>query len=137
MKKNKHQPLAEWHEQRFNEDARRRGYYDIIPGLKGDFNFAIIRKNIICGMHMHKKQTDFFVVASGCVLFRLLDENGKEEKIVVSENTRKTLVIRPRLWHGYRALEKSVVIFYIDQKFNIEDEFRKKTNAKDWEIEIK
>jgi dTDP-4-dehydrorhamnose 3,5-epimerase-like enzyme len=137
MKKNKFEPLAQWYEQRFNEDARRRGYYDIFPGLKGDSNFAVIRKNIICGMHMHKKQTDFFAVAFGCVLFRLLDENGNEEKIILSEHTQKTLVIKPGIWHGYMALESSVLVFYIDHKFNPEDEFRKKTSEKDWETEIK
>ena len=93
----------QWHDHRFNEDARRRGFYDIVPGLPGDFNFAHMNAGVICGLHMHKSQTDYFAVAKGSILVRLLYEDGRpEEKFIVSEYTRKTLVIPPGVWHGYK-----------------------------------
>lgn len=129
--------LTQFHEQRFHEDARRRGFYDIIPGLQGDMNFAVMPAGIISGMHMHKIHTDYFTVAKGRVMFRLVAEDGKEEKVVLSEHSRKTLIIQPGIWHGYKSLEPSVMVFYISQKFNEDDEFKKPTKPEEWEIEIK
>lgn len=138
MKKDKKiHSIGTIHTHRFHEDERRRGFYDVIPDLRGDMNFSHMQAGIIAGMHLHKKQTDYFTVISGSVLFRLVTKNGKEERIVLSSHSRKTLVIPPGIWHGYRSLETSILLFYIDQKFNINDELRKPTKPLDWEIPIK
>lgn len=130
--------MAEWHEFRFHEDYRRRGFYDIVPGLKGDMNFTHMNAGVIAGLHMHKVHTDYFTVAKGSVMIRLVYDDGRpEEKFVLSEHTHKTLMIPPGVWHGYRSLEPSILVFYTDEKFNIEDEFKRETKAEDWEIEIK
>ena len=50
-------------EQRYHEDDRRRGFYDIVPGLKGDMNFTHVQKGSIAGLHLHKEQSDYFIVA--------------------------------------------------------------------------
>lgn len=131
------QPIGKLHKQRFNEDDRRRGFYDIIPGLKGDMNFTHVPKGSIAGLHLHKKQTDSFAVAKGRMLFRLITEGGDEERIVLSSHSRKTLLIPPRVWHGYKALEDTILLSYIDQKFNKNDEYRRKTKPKDWESPIR
>jgi dTDP-4-dehydrorhamnose 3,5-epimerase-like enzyme len=126
------------HDQRFHEDARRKGFYDIFPGLPGDVNFTHMQAGIICGLHKHEKQTDYFAVAKGSVMFRLVYEDDRpEEKFVLSEHSKRTLEISPGVWHGYKSLEPSVLVFYIDQKYSTEDEHRKSTSAEDWEIEIK
>jgi len=126
-----------WYEYRFHEDYRRRGFYDIIPVLPGEMNFTYMQPGIISGLHMHKKHTDYFTVAKGSIMIRLVDGDGKEEKFVLSEHTHKTLIIPPGIWHGYKALEPSILIFYIDRKFNSDDEFRQETKAGEWEIEIR
>ena len=130
-------PIGKLHDQRFHEDDRRRGFYDIVPGLKGDLNFTHVPKGSIAGMHMHKEQSDYFVVAKGAMLFRLITEDGREERITLSPYSRKTLIIPPGVWHGYKALEDSIVIFYIDQKFNTSDEHRRVTTPEEWMSEIK
>ncbi|KKR07383.1 MAG: hypothetical protein UT33_C0001G0002 [Candidatus Peregrinibacteria bacterium GW2011_GWC2_39_14] len=128
----------EWHAHRFHEDARRRGFYDIIPGLPGEMNFSHMPTGVICGLHMHKQHTDYFSVAKGSILMRLIYEDGHpEEKFVVSEYTRQTIIIPPGVWHGYKALEPTVLIFYINQKFDITDELRRSTQPEDWTMEIK
>ncbi len=128
----------QFYDQRFHEDARRRGFYDIIPGLAGDMNFTHMNAGIISGLHMHPKHTDYFVVAKGALLFRLIYSDGRpEEKIVVSEHTHKTLLIPPGVWHGYKSLEPSVVLFYTDHKFDPTDELRRETTPEEWQIEIK
>lgn len=129
--------LADFHTQRFNEDERRRGLYDIVPGLSGDMNFSYMQAGIIAGMHMHLRQTDYFTVAKGSVLFRLVSEDGQEERVLLSEQSRKTLIIKPGIWHGYRSLEPSILIFYIDKKYNPDDEHRRPTDSSEWEIPIK
>lgn len=126
-----------FHAQRFHEDERRRGYYDVVPGLPGDMNFTDMPAGVIAGMHMHKKQTDYFAVAKGRVLFRLIWEDGKEERVVLSAHSRKTLVIPPGVWHGYKSLEPSILLFYISEKFNIGDEHKKPTSEEEWQTPIK
>jgi dTDP-4-dehydrorhamnose 3,5-epimerase-like enzyme len=128
----------QFHEQRFHEDARRRGFYDIVPGLKGEMNFSHMNPGVICGMHMHRQQTDYFIVAKGSILMRLVYDDGRpEEKFVLSEHTHKTVVIPPGVWHGYKSLEPTVLVFYIDHKFNVDDESRRPTQADEWDIEIR
>jgi dTDP-4-dehydrorhamnose 3,5-epimerase len=130
--------MAQWHEQRFHEDYRRRGFYDVIPQLLGDMNVTHMNAGVISGMHMHKRQTDYFVVAKGSIMVRLIYEDERPpEKFVLSEHSHRTLIIPPHVWHGYKALEASVLVFYIDRKFSQDDEFRRPTVEDDWEIEIR
>lgn len=126
----------QWHEHRCHEDARRRGFYDIVPGLPGDINFTHMNPGIICGMHMHKQQTDYFAVIKGSILMRLVYDDGRpEEKFVISEHTHKTVTIPPGVWHGYKSLEPATLIFYIDRKFNNSDEFKRTTKPEDWKVD--
>lgn len=125
----------QFHEYRSREDHRRKGRYDIVPGLAGDMNFSVHPPGVIPeDLHMHKIHTDYFTVAEGRVLFRLVYEDGREEKFTVSGNDSKTLVVPPGVWHNYMALEPSVMIFYIDRKYDAADEFRKPVGPEGWMI---
>lgn len=127
--------MPKFYEYRTHSDHRRSGSYDIIPDVDGDFNFTKHPVGIIPEeLHMHKNQTDHFVVISGKVMFRLVYEDGKEEKFLMTENDNKTLIIKPGIWHGYVALKPSIMAFYLSHKFNSSDEFRKKTNPSEWEL---
>ena len=128
--------ISAMHEQRFHEDDRRRGFYDVIPGLKGDINFTHVPKGSIAGLHLHKKQTDYFAIAHGAMLFRLITGDGSEERVVLSTHSRKTLIIPPNVWHGYKALEDTILLAYIDHKFDSNDEHRQTTKSEDWESPI-
>lgn len=83
---------------------------------------------------MHKKQTDYFAVVEGRVLFRLVYDDGREEKFIFSESDKKTLIIPPGVWHGYMALEPSIMVFYISHKYDADDEFRKSCDPDGWKI---
>lgn len=127
--------MAKFHQFRTHFDQRRNGRYDIIPILEGDLNFTFHFPKIIPKeLHMHKKQTDYFIVAKGKVMFRLVNKKGKEEKFVITENDNKTVIIKPNTWHGYVALEESIMIFYITHKYDAADEFRKKTKTSEWKL---
>ena len=128
--------MPQFYEYRTHSDRRRSGSYDIIPGMEGDFNFTKHPAGIIPEeLHMHKRQTDYFAIAQGKVMFRLAYEDGRpEEKIIMTEDDHKTLIIPPGVWHGYTALEPSIMIFYLSHKFDPSDEFRRKTDFAEWQI---
>ncbi len=123
------------HEYRRHEDNRRKGSYDIVPNLPGDMNFTVHPKGVIPEeLHLHKKQTDYFTVAQGKVMFLLVDKKGKAEKFILSSADHKTLIISPGTWHGYTALEdNTIMVFYISHKFDTSDEFRRKCDPSDWD----
>lgn len=124
----------QFHDYRIHEDERRKGRYDIIPGLAGDLNFSVHPAGVVPeDLHMHKVHADYFTVARGRVLFRLQYEDGREEKFALSAQDHKTLIIPPGVWHNYAALEPSLMIFYIDQKFDTADEFRRPVDAEGWQ----
>lgn len=127
----------QFHEHRVHKDSRRAGSYDIIPGFEGDMNFTKHTPLVIPSeLHMHKHQTDYFAVAEGKVLFRLVYEDGRlEEKFILSTDDFRTLIIPPGIWHGYMALEPSIMIFYISHKFDISDEFRRPCYPEEWQFE--
>ena len=125
-----------FHEYRVHEDHRRRGSYDVVPSLPGDLNFTIHNPEVRPEeLHMHKDQTDYFAVAKGRVLFRLEDKDGKEEKFIMTEDDHKTLEIPPGIWHGYMALEPSIMVFYLTHKYDPNDEFRRPVDAEGWTLE--
>ncbi len=126
--------MPQFIEYRVHEDHRRSGSYDIFPGLPGDVCFTRHPAGIVPDeLHMHKKHTDYFTVASGSVKFRLIHEDGTEEKFVLGEKDKKTLVIPPGIWHNYMALEPSLMVFYTDYKYDTADELKKKTGPEGWE----
>jgi dTDP-4-dehydrorhamnose 3,5-epimerase-like enzyme len=126
--------MPQFQEYRTHADHRRAGSYDIFPMLPGDANFTKHNPDVIPDeLHMHKRQTDYFAVATGRVKFRLVHEDGKEEFFIVTENDHKTVVIPPGIWHNYMALEPSIMVFYIDHKYDPADEFRKKVSTEGWE----
>ena len=124
-----------WHEQRAHTDARRRGFYDIIPRLSGEMNFTDMNAGAISGLHCHRIHTDYLTVAKGSILVRLVYEDGRaEEKFVFKEQSRRTLIIPPGVWHGYRAIEPSILVFYIDRKYDPADELKRETRPEEWKI---
>ena len=126
----------EFHNHRIHEDDRRRGSYEIVPGLAGDMNFTVHNVSVIPHeWHMPKIHTDYFTVAKGKILFRMAHDDGKlEEKIVLTEHDHKTLILPPGVWHNYIALEPSILVFYTDHKFNANDEFRRSCDVDGWKI---
>ena len=67
-------------------------------------------------------------------MFRLVHEDGKEEKFIMTEKSNKGLIISPGIWHGYVALKSSIMVFYISHKFDTNDEYRKKTKKSEWRV---
>ena len=125
--------MPQFYEYRTHSDNRRSGSSDIIPGVEGSFNYTEHPAGVIPEeLHMHKRQTDYFAVVQGKVMFRLVGEDGREEKFIMTDEDNKTLIIPPGIWHGYMALDPSVMVFYLSHKYDSNDEFRKKTDQSEW-----
>ena len=65
---------------------------------------------------------------------RIKEAIRKKEKIIVSENDHKTVIIPPGVWHGYTALKPSIMAFYLSHKYDPKDEFRKKIDPSEWKV---
>lgn len=127
----------EFYQHRIHEDARRKGAYDVIPGLEGDVNVTKHPPNIKpTQLHMHKRQTDYFTLIEGKVLFRMsYDDGSPEEKCIVSADDHKTIIIPPGIWHNYMALDNpAILLCYITHKYDETDEFSRPCNPEDWHI---
>jgi dTDP-4-dehydrorhamnose 3,5-epimerase len=123
-----------------NEDER--GYLTEIyrkdaPGFQG-FAQVYVSQNapgVIRAWHYHKKQTDCWTVVKGKILVGLYDERkdspsyGNYSEYILSEHSNKALVIPCGVWHGYKTIDKSLLLNMTDQLYDPKDEFREVIDA--------
>lgn len=129
---------------RIHDDDRRRGTFDVFSTPKGDINYSYIYPGTTVAWHRHKKQTDYWHVIKGSLKVGLYDEKAKKLTwVYLHENDRKTLVIPPMIWHGWRNLAagETVLSYYISEKYDQKnpDEDRAPIGSfgEDWETEVK
>ena len=116
---------------RVHVDERRAAYCALFDeaGLPGDINVFKINKGAITCWHRHQKQTDRFFVVKGRILFQHF-KYGQEDRESEMLTDRGDPIwdapcrIPPGYWHGYEALEDSILIMYLDQKYDPSDEER-------------
>lgn len=129
---------------RIHDDDRRRGTFDVFSTPRGDINYSFIYPGAIAAWHRHKKQTDFWHVIKGSLKVGLYDEKVKRlEWVYMHEADRKTLVIPPMIWHGWRNLDpvETILSYYISEKYDPKnpDEDRAPVGSfgEDWGTEVK
>jgi quercetin dioxygenase-like cupin family protein len=111
---------------RVHADHRRIAYCDLFPEgtPNGDLNVFVFNEGARTFWHRHQKQTDRFFVAKGLIVVSTTSGPGQP----VTEHTLAEgdwLVIPPNTWHGYECLlHETVVVMYLDQKYNPDDEER-------------
>lgn len=111
---------------RVHADSRRVAYCDLFPeGTPGgDVNVFVFNEGARTYWHRHQRQTDRFFVAKGLLAVSTTRGPG----LPVTEHVLRegeTLVIRPGLWHGYECLlHETVLVMYLDQKYDPTDEER-------------
>jgi len=79
-----------------------------------------IRKGFWRGMHYHEKKQEFFYVISGRIRALFIDLDTKEQEEHVLEKGDK-IIIQPRLWHIFHALEDASVVEYSPQTYEKSD----------------
>lgn len=129
---------------RIHDDDRRRGTFDVFGTPRGDINYSYIYPGTTVAWHRHRRQTDFWHVIHGSLKVGLYDEKNKKLTwIYLHEADRKTLVIPPGIWHGYRNLSggETILSYYISEKYDEKnpDEERVPIGSfgESWETEVK
>lgn len=129
---------------RVHDDDRRRGTFDVFGTPRGDINYSYIYPGTTVAWHRHKRQTDFWHVIKGSLKVGLYDQKARKLTwVYLHEADRKTLVIPPLIWHGYRNLAdgETILSYYISEKYDEKnpDEERAPTGSfgESWETEVK
>ena len=129
---------------RIHDDDRRRGTFDVFHTPKGDINYSYIYPGSIVAWHRHAKQSDYWHVVKGSLKVGLFDPKTKTLSFAyLHEFERKTLVIPPGVWHGYKNLSnnETILSYYISQKFDETDPDEERASigsfGDKWDREIK
>lgn len=108
---------------RVHRDDRRDAYCDVFAGagLPGDVNVFRLHAGAKTFWHRHQRQIDRFFCAAGRVLVRVWREGiGWTEDLDIGDS----MIVVPGWWHGYEALEDSILVMYLDQHYDPADEER-------------
>ena len=128
---------------RIHDDDRRRGTFDVFGTPRGDINYSYIYPGTAVAWHRHKRQTDFWHVIKGSLKVGLYDQKAKKLTwVYLHEADRKTLVIPPLIWHGYRNLSdgETILSYYISEKYDEKNPDEERVSigsfGESWETEV-
>jgi len=113
----------------YNEDDRAQRCLDIFKELgPGQINVSYVNstKHIVA-LHKHNIQTDYWFCVKGSFKVGLATHEEGATFEYLSDKNPRVLKIPPGIYHGYKALEpNSILMYYLTEKYNPEDEFRAK-----------
>ena len=125
----------------FHEDDRAQRYLNIFKELgPGQINVSYVNSTQhIVAWHKHNIQTDYWCCLKGSFKVGLASPANVPQEAgdiydvkfeYLSEKNPRILKIPPGIYHGYKALEpNSILIYYLTEKYNPEDEFRAKPGS--------
>lgn len=126
---------------RFRQDDRAIRYCDVFGAMQeGDINISIIHPGALSAWHRHKNQIDYMFVIQGALKVGLCIEPDKGISFeYLSERANTVLEIPPGLWHGtYNfTYEPTILVYFITQKYDPNDEERAPTDPMLWERQVK
>lgn len=102
------------------------------------------RRNVLRGLHYHRKQADLWYVVSGRVRVGLADLRVREKRslvqtVVLDAEEPAALYIPPGVAHGFLALTEVELIYWVSEEYDGTDEFglawNDATLAVPWEID--
>ena len=123
----------------YNEDDRAQRLCDIFETeTKGQVNISYINTTEhIVAWHKHNIQTDYWICLKGSLKVGLATEEDGCTFEYLSDKYLRVLKIEPGVYHGYKALESNTILmYYVTEKYNPEDEIRKKVGdfGEEWGI---
>jgi dTDP-4-dehydrorhamnose 3,5-epimerase len=92
-------------------------------------NCSRSRENVLRGLHFHRRQIDYWYVASGRIRVGLVDlregspTQGAREVLEMSETEPIALFIPVGVGHGYLSLVPSTLVYLVDRGYDPNDEF--------------
>lgn len=99
---------------------------EMFDGKFGQVLVSEVYPEIIKGLHLHKKQTDYTCCIKGNLKYVAIKEEGEKLKVntfVIGEKNPILLKIPPGIWHGYMSLsnEPATVLHLMDKPYDSED----------------
>jgi len=115
-------------------DGRRLGLFDIFAdATPGQVNLVRLHAGQRCGWHRHQRQTDRYFCVSGVVTVGITDPEGICTWTTLHAYVPLVIVVPPNHWHGYASVGgEAVVLQYLNQKYNPDDEERHPDPALMW-----
>ena len=100
------------------------------PGLPAmpQWNFAENNSNVLRGMHVHVKHSDYLVVLQGELIVGLVDLRPESStrylRCMVTLNSKalRTLFIPPGVVHGFYSPNQSIVVWGMSHGWTMDDE---------------
>lgn len=98
-------------------------------GSFGQATVSVNRPGVIRAWHLHRRQTDLFVVVAGMVKLPLFDARpesptrGELEELFLGEERLSALVVPPGVYHGYKTISQqpALILNFPDQLYRPED----------------
>jgi dTDP-4-dehydrorhamnose 3,5-epimerase len=130
---------------RFHQDDRAIRYCDVFDVMEeGDINISVIYPGAMAAWHRHKNQTDYMFVIKGALKIGVCGDEDPDGSANVqwhylSERDNNVLEIQPGNWHGSYNFtnEPAILVYFITQKYDPEDEERTFASPELWERKAK
>ena len=92
-------------------------------------NLSLSQPNVLRGLHVHRKQADYWTVLSGSAFIALYDLRGgspteeKKAEIEVAADERRCLFIPKGVAHGFYTAGGILLQYLVDEYYTGADEF--------------
>jgi dTDP-4-dehydrorhamnose 3,5-epimerase len=98
------------------------------PSAFVQVNHSRSRRNVLRGLHYHRRQVDRWYVASGSALVALADlrtrvERPQVQTLELTSDDPSVLHIPAGVAHGFLALSELDLIYFVTQEYDGTDEF--------------
>lgn len=98
------------------------------PGPWVQWNVSRSRAGVVRGLHLHRRQIDYWHIVSGSATAALVDRRkdsptfGRSLCISLSGDRPQTLLIPTGVLHGFRANTDVVLMYLLDREYDPTDE---------------
>ena len=129
----------------YHEDDRAQRLFDVFDVLDGQTNVSYVNSTEhIVAWHKHNIQSDYWTCLKGSFKVGMAipkyDGTYEVKWEYLSDKNPRVIVMKPGVYHGYKALEPgSILCYYLTHKYNPDDEIRANVGdfGENWETENK
>lgn len=110
-------------ERGFFIEILRKDWKDFLDEWVVQANLSYSRKGVIRAWHRHLQgQVDYFLVLKGAIKVCVYDpETRKLIEVVLDEKKPLLLKVPGKYWHGTKAIEPSLTIYFVTRLYNYEN----------------
>jgi dTDP-4-dehydrorhamnose 3,5-epimerase len=112
----------------FAEAWRARGSADLDPFRGVQANLSSSVQGVLRGLHLHRRQSDLWIVMSGIAFVALVDVrpmlSGADQPVVETATLKRDQTVRipPLVAHGFLAVEPLELLYLVTNEYDASDE---------------